>query len=70
MTILECLSCGHKFPSNEVELTNVDITDEYFRINWNCPKCNTEGLTTFINNKKVNNTKDNTNNNKSNNQKK
>ena len=70
MTILDCLSCGNKFPSNEVELTNVDISNEYFRINWNCPKCNTEGLTTFINNKKVNNTKDNTNNNKSNNQKK
>jgi hypothetical protein len=52
MTILECLSCDHKFPSNEVELTNVDISNEYFRINWNCPKCNTEGLTTFINNKK------------------
>ena len=70
MTILECLSCGNKFPSNEVELTNVDISNEYFRINWNCPKCNIEGLTTFINNKKVNNTKDNNNNNKSNNQKK
>ncbi|HEX7256473.1 MAG TPA: hypothetical protein VF242_00305 [Nitrososphaeraceae archaeon] len=70
MTILECLSCGNKFPSNEVELTNVDISNEYFRINWNRPKCNTEGLTTFINNKKVNNTKDNNNNNKSNNQKK
>ncbi len=52
MTILECLSCGNKFPSNEVELTNADISDKYFRINWNCPKCNREGLTTFINNKK------------------
>ncbi|HET8792648.1 MAG TPA: hypothetical protein VFV86_09660 [Nitrososphaeraceae archaeon] len=51
MTILECLSCSHKFPSNEVELTNIDISDKYFRINWNCPKCNKEGLTTFINNK-------------------
>ena len=51
MTILECLSCGYKFSSNEVELTNVDISYIYFRINWNCPKCNTEGLTTFINNK-------------------
>ena len=51
MTILECLSCGYKFSSNEVELTNVDISDIYLRINWNCPKCNTEGLTTFINNK-------------------
>ena len=72
MTILECSSCGNKFPSNEVELTNVDISDEYFRINWNCPKCNTEGLTAFINNKKVNSTKDNNNNNnnKSNNQEK
>ena len=70
MTILECLSCSNKFPSNEVELTNVDISNEYFRINWNCPKCNTEGLTAFINNKKVNSTKDNNNNNKNNNQKK
>ena len=70
MTILECLSCGNKFPSNEVELTNVDISNEYFRINWNCPKCHAEGLTTFINNKKVNSTKDNNNNNKNNNQKK
>ena len=51
MTILECLSCSHKFPSNKVELTNIDISDKYFRINWNCPKCNKEGLTTFINNK-------------------
>jgi len=33
MTLLEYLSCGHKFPRNEIELTNVDITDEYFRIN-------------------------------------
>ena len=32
MTILECLSCGYKFSSNEVELTNVDISDIYFRI--------------------------------------
>jgi len=51
MTILECLICGHKFPSNEVELTNVDISDKYFRIDWNCLKFNTEGLTTFLNNK-------------------
>ena len=51
MTILECLRCSHKFPSNEVELTNIDISDKYFRINWKCPKCNKEGLTTFINNK-------------------
>ena len=33
MTLLEYLSCGHKFPRNEIELTNVNITDEYFRIN-------------------------------------
>jgi hypothetical protein len=52
-TKLECISCGHKFPSTEVELTNLDITDEYFRINWNCPKCNVEGLTLFINNPPV-----------------
>lgn len=51
MTISECLSCSQKFPSNEVALTNTDISNKYFRINWNCPKCNTEGLTTFINNK-------------------
>ena len=51
MTVLECLNCAHKFSSNEVELTNTDISHNYFRINWNCPKCNTEGLTTFINNK-------------------
>jgi hypothetical protein len=44
MTILECKNCGYNFPSNEVELTNVDITNEYFRIHWNCPKCDTEGL--------------------------
>ena len=49
-TELKCKSCNHKFTSNKVELTNVDITDEYFRINWNCPKCDTEGLTLFINN--------------------
>jgi hypothetical protein len=54
MTILECENCSYKFPSKEIELTNVDITNEYFRINWNCPKCNTEGLTMFINNKTVN----------------
>ena len=56
MTILECEKCGHKFPSKEVELTNAQITDEYFNIHWNCPKCNTEGLTMFINNPSVNNT--------------
>jgi hypothetical protein len=48
MTVLECLSCAHKFSSNEVELTNTDISHNYFRINWTSPKCNTEGLTTFI----------------------
>ena len=32
MTILECLRCSHKFPSNEVELTNIDISDKYFRM--------------------------------------
>jgi hypothetical protein len=53
-TELECNSCGHKCQSTEVELTNLDITDEYFRINWNCPKCNAEGLTLFINNLPVN----------------
>jgi hypothetical protein len=53
-TVLECNSCGHKCPSTEVELTNLDITDEYFRINWNCPKCNSEGLTLFINNPPAN----------------
>lgn len=52
MTILECENCGHKFPSKEVELANIEITKEYFRIKWNCLKCNTEGLTLFINNKK------------------
>ena len=51
MTILECLNCGHKFPSTEIDFTNLDISNKYFRINWNCPKCNTQGLTTFINNK-------------------
>jgi hypothetical protein len=51
MTVLECLSCAHKFSSNEVELTNTDISHNYFRIDWTSPKCNTEGLTTFINNK-------------------
>ena len=40
MTMLECENCGHKFPSKEVELTNAEITDEYFNIHWNCPKCN------------------------------
>jgi hypothetical protein len=38
MTILECKNCGYNFPSKEIELTNVDITNEYFRINWNCLK--------------------------------
>jgi hypothetical protein len=56
MTILECEKCGHKFPSKEVELTNADITDEYFNIHWNCPKCNTEGLTLFITNPTANTT--------------
>jgi hypothetical protein len=28
----------------------MDITEEYFKINWNCPKCDSEGLTLFINN--------------------
>jgi hypothetical protein len=55
MTILECENCSYKFPSKEVELTNAYITDEYFNIRWNCPKCNKEGLTIFINNPKVNN---------------
>lgn len=55
MTILECEDCSHKFPSKDVELTNVEITDEFFNIHWNCPKCNVEGLTLFINNKKSNN---------------
>ena len=50
-TILECKNCGHKFPSTEIDFTNLDISNKYFRINWNCPKCNTQGLTTFINNK-------------------
>ncbi|MCJ7635869.1 MAG: hypothetical protein MUO21_00095 [Nitrososphaeraceae archaeon] len=54
---LECRSCDHKFSSNEVALTNVDITNEYFRINWNCLKCETEGLTLFINNS-INSNKD------------
>jgi Zn finger protein HypA/HybF involved in hydrogenase expression len=49
-TELKCKSCNYKFPSNKVELTNMDITEEYFKINWNCPKCNSEGLTLFINN--------------------
>jgi hypothetical protein len=54
-TELECIKCGNKCPSKQVELTNLDITDEYFRINWNCPKCNAEGLTLFINNPQVKN---------------
>jgi Zn finger protein HypA/HybF involved in hydrogenase expression len=49
-TELKCKSCNYKFLSNKVELTNMDITEEYFKINWNCPKCNSEGLTLFINN--------------------
>jgi hypothetical protein len=51
MTILECLSYGNKFPSNEVEFTNLNISNKYYRINWNGQKCITEGLTTFIHNK-------------------
>jgi hypothetical protein len=51
MTILECENCGYKFPSKEVELKNIEITKEYFRIKWNCLKCNTEGTTLFINNR-------------------
>ena len=31
-TELECNTCGQKCQSTEVELTNLDITDEYFRI--------------------------------------
>jgi hypothetical protein len=54
MTTLECLICGYKFLSNQIELTNIDISDRYFTIYWNYPKCNTEGLTTFINNKNNN----------------
>ncbi len=54
-TELECIKSGNKCPSKQVELTNLDITDEYFRINWNCPKCNAEGLTLFINNPQVKN---------------
>ena len=54
MTILECQNCSYKFPSKEIELTNIEITQEYFNIHWNCPKCNTEGLTLFINNPSVN----------------
>ena len=50
-TVLECENCGQKFPSKEVELTNIEITKEYFNIKFNCPKCNTKGLTLFINNK-------------------
>ena len=49
-TELKCKSCNYKFPSNKVELTNMDITEEYYKINWNCPKCDAEGLTLFINN--------------------
>ena len=51
MTILECENCGYKVPSKEVELKNIEITKEYFRIKWNCLKCNREGLTLFINNR-------------------
>jgi hypothetical protein len=54
MTTLECLNCGYKFPSNQIEFTNIDISDRYCTVYWNCPKCNTEGLTTFINNKNKN----------------
>ena len=49
-TELKRKSCNYEFPSNKVELTNMDITEEYFKINWNCPKCDSEGLTLFINN--------------------
>jgi len=49
-TELKRKSCNYKFPSNKVELTNMDITEGYFKINWNCPKCDSEGLTLFINN--------------------
>jgi len=56
-TELKCKSCNYKFPSNKVELTNMDITEEYYKINWNCPKCDAEGLTLFINNT-INNSND------------
>jgi len=56
-TELKCKSCNYKFPSNKVELTNMDITEEYYKINWNCPKCDAEGLTLFINNT-INNNND------------
>jgi Zn finger protein HypA/HybF involved in hydrogenase expression len=56
-TELKCKCCNYTFPSNKVELTNMDITEEYFKINWNCPKCDAEGLTLFINNT-VNNNND------------
>jgi len=54
-TELKCKSCNYKFPSNKVELTNMDITEDYYKINWNCPKCDVEGLTLFINNTIYNN---------------
>ena len=50
MTILECLSCGHKFSGNEVELTNTDISNK-IQNNLELSEMHTEGLTTFINNK-------------------
>ncbi|HKO40021.1 MAG TPA: hypothetical protein VJU85_02085 [Nitrososphaeraceae archaeon] len=56
-TELKCKSCNYKFPSNKVELTNMDITEDYYKINWNCPKCDVEGLTLFINNT-INNNND------------
>jgi rubredoxin len=60
--MLECENCGHKFPSKEVELTNAEITDENFHIHWNCPKCNAEGLTMFINNPSLNSSTSKSNN--------
>jgi hypothetical protein len=42
MTILECQNCSYKFPSKEIELTNIEITQKYFNIHWNCPKYYTE----------------------------
>src|SRR5215212_1199300 len=47
-TELKRKSCNYEFPSNKVELTNMDITEEYFKINWNCPKCGQKFATTIL----------------------
>jgi hypothetical protein len=58
MTILECEDCSHKFLSKDVELTNVEITNEYLifigivqnvmQKGWNCSSIIKKATTTVL----------------------